>query len=61
MKQVTIEILPDGTMKLGAQGFKGAECKKATKALEEALGVVKDRRKTPEAYQVNVTRNTQSH
>jgi hypothetical protein len=50
MKTVIIEVLPDGSMKLEGQGFKGAECEKATAALEKALGVTGKRTKKPEWY-----------
>jgi hypothetical protein len=50
MKQVIIEITTTGEVKIEGKGFKGAECEKATKALEEALGAVKDRKKSPDYY-----------
>jgi hypothetical protein len=48
----TIEILvsPNGDISINAIGFQGADCEKATKALEEALGVVSRREKKPEYY-----------
>jgi hypothetical protein len=51
----TIEILigPDGTLSVDAVGFKGADCEKATKFLEQALGLVSEKRRKPEYYQAN--------
>ncbi len=51
MKQVIIEVSPTGEIKLEAKNFKGADCEKATKALEEALGVAGPRKKKPEWFQ----------
>jgi len=46
----TIEIIvsPKGDISIDALGFKGPDCQKATRALEEALGVVQQRVKKPE-------------
>ena len=50
-KTVVIEVSPTGEIKLEAKNFKGADCEKATKALEDALGVAGGRKKSPEWYQ----------
>jgi len=49
----TIEVIvgTDGTIKIDAVGFKGADCEKATAFLEKALGSVKGRQKKPEFHQ----------
>lgn len=49
----TIEIIvqSDGSLKIDAVGFKGADCDKATRFLEQALGKVSGRQKKPEYYQ----------
>jgi hypothetical protein len=46
----TIEVIvsPAGDISINAVGFKGADCEKATKAMEEALGAVGNRTKKPE-------------
>ncbi len=46
----TIEIIvsPKGDISIDAIGFKGPDCERATRALEEALGVVQQRTKKPE-------------
>ena len=55
MKQITIDVLPDGTVSIEAAGFRGNACEKATKAIEEALGgKVQQRKKKPEFWQQNV-------
>ena len=48
----TIEVIiqPDGSLKIDAVGFQGADCEKATAFLEEALGETTGRQKKPEYY-----------
>lgn len=57
----TIEVIisPSGDISINALGFKGADCEKATKALEEALGVVSNRVKKPEYHAGTITRTQQ--
>lgn len=52
MKHRSIEVIvaPDGSLKIEAVGFTGADCEKATAFLEEALGAVSSRRKKAEHY-----------
>ncbi len=52
MIKPTIEIIvsPKGEISIDAVGFKGADCERATRFLEEALGVTKRRVKKPEYY-----------
>jgi hypothetical protein len=53
MASKTIEILisPAGDIVINAIGFKGADCEKATRFLEQALGVCVKRRRKPESLQ----------
>jgi hypothetical protein len=46
----TIEVIvaPDGSLKIDAVGFQGADCEKATAFLEQALGAVAERKRKPE-------------
>ena len=57
----TIEIIvaPNGEIKIDAVGFKGPDCEKATRFLEEALGVADHRAKKPEYRQSRNTANQQ--
>ena len=57
----TIEIIvsPAGDIQIEAVAFKGADCEKATRFLEEALGVVRQRAKKPEYHAATSTRNQQ--
>ena len=57
----TIEIIvsPIGEISIDAVGFKGPDCEKATRFLEEALGVVGQKIKKPEYHQHGTTRNQQ--
>lgn len=59
MKQVIITVNPDGTVKVDGKGFVGAECDKAMKAFEDALGQETSRKKKPEWYSATATNNTQ--
>ena len=49
----TIEIIIGlaGEIKIDAIGFKGVDCDKATRFLEEALGVAGQKTKKPEYFQ----------
>lgn len=49
--KIEITIEPGGNIKIEGVGFQGADCEKATKFLEEALGAVTKRVKKPEYYQ----------
>ena len=48
----TIEIIvgPDGTLKIDAMGFQGADCEKATAFLEAALGKPTGKQRKPEYH-----------
>ena len=57
----TIEVIvsPQGEVKIDAIGYKGTACEKATRFLEEALGVITNRVKKPEYLVRNTTRTQQ--
>ena len=57
----TIEIVvsPTGEFTIEGVGFKGPGCEKATKFLEEALGVVNSKVKKPEFHQQAVSTRQQ--
>ncbi len=61
MNNKTIEIVigPGGAIQIDAVGFKGADCEKATKFLEEALGMVGKKVKKPEYHQRSTRTNQQ--
>ena len=61
MNNKTIEIIigTTGEIQIDAVGFKGADCEKATKFLEEALGVVGKKVKKPEYHERSTTSNQQ--
>ena len=48
---IEITIAQTGEIKIDAIGFKGADCEKATKYLEEAMGAVGNKVKKPEYHQ----------
>ena len=49
----TIEVVvsPKGRTTITSRGYAGTSCRDATRALEQALGVVQSDRPTPELYQ----------
>jgi hypothetical protein len=57
----TIEILvsPSGDISIDAVGFKGADCEKATRFLEDALGAVGRRVRKPEYHQTAKSKTQQ--
>ena len=58
-KTLEITIGPDGQFSLEVHGFRGATCHNASKAFEEALGEVQDRRHTVDYFQPEATKNQQ--
>jgi hypothetical protein len=50
-KTIEIIIAASGVIQIDAVGFKGPDCEKATKFLEEPLGVVGKKVKKPEYHQ----------
>ena len=60
-KHVIVEIDLDGNIVVDAIGFKGAECEKATKAIEEALGVKTGETKKAEWYSSALTQQVKQH
>ena len=57
----TIEIIisAQGQVQIDAVGFKGPDCELATRFLEEALGVVGEKKKKPEYHQRQATQQKQ--
>lgn len=51
MEQINVDIAPDGGVKIDAVGFSGPDCEQATKFLEDALGVVEQKRRKAEYHQ----------
>jgi hypothetical protein len=61
MTQKSIEVIvnTDGTLKIEAMGFAGADCEKATAFLEKALGVTGVRKRTADYYKAVTVREKQ--
>ena len=57
----TIEIVvsPKGDILIDAVGFKGTDCERATKFLEQALGVQAQKVRKPEYLQSTTTKTQQ--
>ena len=51
-QEITVTIDQDGQATVSVSGIDGPDCQTATESLEEALGVVRSRERTPEYYQV---------
>lgn len=51
MPRVLIVVKPDGTALMKVEGVSGPACLATTKKLEESLGLVTNRKKTPEMDQ----------
>jgi hypothetical protein len=58
MKKIIINILPDGSLNIEADGFEDSTCLTALKELEKHIGTVSDLKFKPEAHKVPVN---QSH
>ena len=58
-RTIEITVSPMGDISIDAVGFKGPDCEKATRFLEEALGVVGKKVKKPEYHQSTSTSNQQ--
>ena len=57
-KTIEITVSPIGDISIEAVGFQGADCEKATRFLEEALGQINKRERKPE-FQQSVRRSRQ--
>jgi hypothetical protein len=58
-KTIEIIVSSNGEVQIDAVGFKGADCERATRFLEQALGVVSNRAKKPEYHQARSNRSQQ--
>ena len=47
---IEVIVSPRGETTVQTKGFEGAECRKASKALEETLGITTNETKTAEFY-----------
>ena len=56
-RTIEISVSPTGDIQIDAIGFKGSGCERATKFLEEALGVTAKKVKKPEYQQRSVDQN----
>src|SRR5204862_1198518 len=56
---IEVTVSPQGDILIDAVGFKGADCEKATKYLEEALGVIVGRTRKADYYNRVTAQNEQ--
>ena len=58
-RSIEVTVSPRGDILIDAVGFKGADCEKATRFLEEALGIAGQKQKKPESHQRGTTAHVQ--
>jgi Protein of unknown function (DUF2997) len=58
-RSIEVTVSPRGDILIDAVGFKGADCEKATRFLEEALGIAGPKQKKPEYHQRGTTAHVQ--
>ena len=58
-RTIEVTVSPTGDILIDAVGFKGADCEKATRFLEEALGIAGQKQKKPEYHQRGTTAHVQ--
>jgi hypothetical protein len=51
-QEITVTIDQDGQATVSVSGIDGPDCQAATEALEQALGAVRSRERTPDYYRV---------
>ena len=56
---IDVIVMPDGSLIIDAVGFKGPECEKATRFLEEALGQIASKQRKPAYNERNKTHGQQ--
>ena len=52
-QEITVTIDQDGQATVAVNGIDGPACQAATESLEEALGAVRSRERTPEYYRAS--------
>ena len=50
MKTIEVVVARDGAIKVAAKGYRGPDCEKATRALEQELGDRGESKRTVEFY-----------
>ena len=58
-RSIEVIVMPDGSLIIDAIGFKGPECDKATRFLEEALGQIAAKQRKPAYDERNRTQAKQ--
>lgn len=49
-RRIHVRVSPNGDISVEAEGFQGKGCEAATKAIEEALGTVRERTRKPDYW-----------
>lgn len=58
-RSIEVIVMPDGQLVIDAIGFKGPECEKVTRFLEEALGQIASKQRKPAYNERNRTQTKQ--
>jgi DUF2997 family protein len=56
---IEVTVSPKGDVTIETKGYTGVDCLRASKSLEQALGVPSSERKTAEFYQAQATEQNQ--
>ena len=59
MKRVEITVLPSGQTRVETKGFAGAECRRASQFVEEALGATAEEELTQEYFRFEAAKQSQ--
>ena len=57
-EEIIVTITPDGRAVVTVKGVGGPRCEELTSELEQALGIIREKKRTPEYYQAQQTRTT---
>ena len=55
-KEIVIDILPDGTVKIDMKCFKGTSCEDVIKQITKHIGTVVETQKKPDYYEEDETK-----
>ena len=58
-RKILVRVSPLGEISVEAEGFQGKGCEAATKAIEDALGKPRERKRKPQFWRPQFLRNEQ--
>ena len=60
-RRIHVRVSPTGDLAVEAEGFQGSGCEAATKAIEQALGTVRERTRKPDWWRQSRDLRNQQH